>query len=173
MPLMTQEDLEWREYLCSEYHGHYPPLYFPQRTVRDDRYKLIVNLLQDRPNPVADVCTSSAQPSYVSKEAVAAATPDVRQTYSTWSDAPPIELYDLETDPYEMRNRANDPQMATVKARLLDALRQWQQRSQDPLADPQMLARLTAEHDALPKPYRRRKDFEWQYPKYLGRAPEK
>ena len=172
IPLMTQENREWREYLCSEYHGHYPPLYFPQRTVRDDRYKLIVNLLQDRANPVADVCTSSAQPSYVSKEAVAAATADVRQAYSTWSDAPPVELYDLETDPYEMRNRADDPQLATVKARLLDALRQWQQRTQDPLADPQMLAKLTAEHDAIPKPYRRRKDFEWQYPSYLGRASE-
>jgi hypothetical protein len=136
--------------------------------VRDDRYKLIVNLLQDRPNPVADVCTSSVQPSYVSKAAVAAATPAVRQSYSTWSDAPPIELYDLESDPHEMRNRADDPQLAAVKARLLNALRQWQQSTLDPLADPQMLARLTAEHDAIPKPYQRRKDFVWQYRSYLS-----
>lgn len=173
MPLMTKEDPKWREYLFAEYHGHYPPLYFPQRTVRDDRYKLIVNLLQDRSNPVADICTSSAQPSYVSKADVAAAAPDVRQAYSTWSDAPPIELYDLENDPYEMRNRADDPHLATVKARLLDALRQWQQRTQDPLADPKMLARLTAEHDAIPKPYRRQKDFVWQYPTYLRQASDK
>lgn len=172
MPLMTKQDLRWREHLFSEYHGHYPPLYFPQRTVRDDRYKLIVNLLQDRPNPVADICTSSAQPSYVSKADVTAATVAMRQTYSTWSDAPPVELYDLETDPYEMRNRADDPQLAAVKARLLEALRQWQQRTQDPLADPQLLARLTAEHDLIPKPYRRRKDFVWQYPTYLGRTTE-
>ncbi len=172
MPLMTKEDVKWRDYLFSEYHGHYPPLYFPQRTVRDDRYKLIVNLLQDRPNPVADVCTSSAQPSYVSKADVAAGAPAVCQTYSTWSDAPPIELYDLESDPYEMRNGAGDPQLATVKTRLLDALRQWQQRTEDPLTDPKMLARLTAEHDAITKPYRRQKDFVWQYPTYLGRATE-
>jgi len=172
MPLMTKKNVNWREYLFSEYHGHYPPLYFPQRTVRDDHYKLIVNLLQDRPNPVADVCTASAQASYVSKADVAAAAPAVRQVYSTWSDAPPIELYDLESDPYEMRNRADDPQLATVKTRLLDALRQWQQRTQDPLADPQLLARLTAEHDAITKPYRRQKDFVWQYPTYLGRATE-
>lgn len=169
---MTKEDQQWREYLFAEYHGHYPPLYFPQRTVRDERYKLIVNLLQDRPNPVADVCTSSAQPSYVSKQDLDAATPAVRQTYSTWSDAPPVELYDLESDPYEMRNRADDPQMATVKSRLLDALNQWQQRTQDPLADPQMLERLTAEHDAIPKPYRRKKGFAWQYPSYLGPVTE-
>ncbi len=173
MPLMTKDNLKWREFLFSEYHGHYPPLYFPQRTVRDDRYKLIVNLLQDRPNPVAEVCTSSAQPSYVSKADVTAATAEVCRIYSTWSDAPPIELYDLESDPYEMHNRADDPKLATVKTRLQDALRQWQQRTQDPLADPKMLARLTAEHDAIPKPYRRQKGFVWQYPTYLGRASEK
>ena len=172
MRLMRNENPEWREHLFTEYHGHYPPLYFPQRTVRDERYKLIVNLLQDRPNPVAAVCTSSAQPSYVSREDVAAAAPAVRQAYSTWSDPPPIELYDLGTDPYEKRNRADDPQLATVKTRLLDALHQWQQRTQDPLADHQLLARLTAEHDAIPKPYRRQKDFVWQYPTYLGRASE-
>ena len=51
LPLLSKTDKSWREYLFSEYHGHYPPLYFPQRTVRDQRYKLIVNLLQDRPNP--------------------------------------------------------------------------------------------------------------------------
>lgn len=173
MHVMRNENPEWREYLFAEYHGHYPPLYFPQRTVRDDRYKLIVNLLQDRLNPVADVCTSSVQPSYVSKEDVAAAGSDVRQVYSTWSDAPPIELYDLDTDPYETRNRADDPQLATVKTRLLETLHRWQHRTQDPLADPKLLARLTAEHDAIPKPYRRQKDFVWQYPSYLGRTSEK
>ena len=127
----------------------------------------LLNLLQDRPNPVADTCTSSAQPSYASKADVAAATAAVRRTYSTWSDAPAIEVYDLESDPYEMRNRADDPQLATIKTRLLDALRQWRQRTEDPLADPQVLAKLTAEHDAIPKPYRRRKDFVWQYPTYM------
>ena len=131
-----------------------------------------MNLLQDRPNPVADGCTASALPSYVSKADVAAAPAAVRQVYSTWSDAPPIELYDLENDPYEMRNQADDPQLASVKSRLLEALRQWQRDTQDPLADPKVLAELTAEHGTIPKPYRDQKDFVWQYPKYLKRAAE-
>jgi N-sulfoglucosamine sulfohydrolase len=157
----------WREHLFGEYHGHYPPIYFPQRTVRDDRYKLIVNLLQDRPNPVAEVCTESAQPSYVSKADVAAASRAVREAYATWSDAPPVELYDLSTDPHEMHNRADDPQLSAVRSRLVEQLRQWQRRTADPLADRRKLAKLTAEHDAIPKPYRRRKEFAWQYPDYL------
>lgn len=51
----------WRSFLFTEYHGHYPPLYFPQRTVRNERYKLIMNLLSDRPNSVAEVCSRMDQ----------------------------------------------------------------------------------------------------------------
>jgi hypothetical protein len=54
-----------------------------------------------------------------------------------------------------------------MKTRLIEQLGQWQEHTADPLADPQKLAKLTAEHDAIPKPYRRRKDFTWKYPGYL------
>jgi hypothetical protein len=76
-------------------------------------------------------------------------------------------LYDLRSDPYEWQNRADDPALADVKARLLAELRRWQQQTADPLANPDKLARLTAEHDAIPKPYARLPNFQWQYPKYL------
>ncbi|MCG8451360.1 MAG: sulfatase-like hydrolase/transferase, partial [Pirellulales bacterium] len=157
----------WREYLFTEYHGHYPPLYFPQRTVRDDRYKLIVNLLQDRPNPVATVCTSAMHPSYVTAKDVAAGTASTRRAYATWQDPPRIELYDLANDPHEYVNLAEDAEHGPVKERLLQELRAWQVRTRDPLIDPDKLARLTAEHDALPKPYERQADFSWKYPEYL------
>ena len=65
----------------------------------------------------------------------------------------PWELYDLKTDPHEWRNRADDPALAEVKSRLLAELRRWQQQTSDPLSDPNKLTRLTAEHDALEKPY--------------------
>ncbi|MEQ8785045.1 MAG: sulfatase [Pirellulaceae bacterium] len=171
LPLLQDEPTAWRDHLMTEYHGHYPLLYFPQRTVRDDRYKLIVNLLQDRPNPVAAACTSQAQVSYVSREDVAAGSPPVRQAYATWSSAPPVELYDLERDPHERRNLADDPSLAVVKMRLLDHLRAWQAATNDPLADAEKLRRLTAEHDAIPRPYRRDADFQWRYSDYLAPAP--
>lgn len=168
LPLLKSGKVPWRTFLHAEYHGHYPPLYFPQRSVRDERYKLIVNLLQDRPNPIADTCTSGSQISYVSKSDVAAATANVRQAYATWSQAPPIELYDLKNDPHERHNRAEDPDLAKMKSRLLAQLRTWQKKTRDPLVDSANLARLTAEHDALPTPYRRSKDFKWKYPAYLA-----
>ena len=41
----------WRQYLFTEYHLHSAHNYFPQRTVRDSRYKLIENLQADEINP--------------------------------------------------------------------------------------------------------------------------
>ncbi len=161
----------WREYLFSEYHGHYPPLYFPQRAVRGDRYKLILNLLRDRPNPVAAVCSQSPQPSfdsYVSKSDVESAGRQLREAYDTWAQAPPVELYDLVKDPYEWQNRADDPSLSEVKVRLLDELRTWQKETADPLADPDKLAKLTEEHDTLEKPYQRPRNSHWKYSEYLA-----
>ncbi len=170
LPLVRGADVHWREYLHSEYHAHYPPLFFPQRTVRDGRYKLIVNLLQDRPNPVAEACSQReqpSQPSYVTAKQIAAANDDVRRAYATWLDAPPFELYDLRADPHEWRNLADDPAKAEIKARLLSALRHWQQQTADPLVDRDKLRKLVAEHDGLEKPYARTTGFRWNYPQYL------
>lgn len=170
LPLVSGADIAWRDYLATEYHGHYPPLYFPQRTIRDDRYKLIVNLLQDRPNPVADITSGrekAPQPSYVTAAVVAGAPAAVRKAYATWHDAPPVELYDLAEDPHEWHNRAEDPELAAVKARLMERLEDWQRETADPLADPANLERLTREHDALERPYKRDPAHQWDYPAYL------
>ena len=171
--LSSGQEAPWREYLFAEYHGHYPPLYFPQRTVRDDRYKLILNLLQDRANPVAATYSQTDNPrygSYVTPSDVAAASDQTKRVYATWSDAPPVELYDLKSDPYEWQNRADDPALADVKSRLLAELDAWRQRLADPLTDGENLAKLTAEHDALEKPYKKPKQPHWRYPEYLAPA---
>ena len=171
VPLTMGRDVRWREYLFAEYHGHYPPLYFPQRTVRDDRYKLILNLLQDRDNPVAATYSQTDNPpygSYVTPSDVATASDQTKRAYATWSDSPPMELYDLKNDPYEWQNRADDPALADVQSRLLAELDNWRKRTADPLVDGKNLAKLTAEHDALEKPYSKPKKFPWRYTEYLA-----
>lgn len=169
------EGVPWRTYLHAEYHAHYPPLYFPQRAVRDRRYKLIVNLLQDRNSPMAAAQSQQDEPneripSYVTAGELAGSPEVVRRAYDTWHEAPPVELYDLETDPHEWDNRAGDPALADVQVRLLAALAHWQRETADPLADPSTLARLTAEHDAVETPYVRG-SWEPKYHDYL--APRK
>ncbi|MBK1783352.1 sulfatase-like hydrolase/transferase [Prauserella sp. ASG 168] len=41
LPLVRGEHPEWRSELVAEFHGHHFP--YPQRMIRDDRYKLVVN----------------------------------------------------------------------------------------------------------------------------------
>ncbi|MGC7096084.1 sulfatase-like hydrolase/transferase [Amycolatopsis lurida] len=41
LPLVRGEPVSWREELVAEFHGHHFP--YPQRMIRDERYKLVVN----------------------------------------------------------------------------------------------------------------------------------
>jgi len=168
LPLVRGETVAWREYLATEYHSHYPPIYFPQRTIRDDRYKLIVSLLGDRPNPTAAVYIRPATGwANVTAADVAAASAETRAAMVTWADAK-VELYDLQADPFEFRNLAGRPELAAIQKRLQSELRRWQQQTRDPLADPDRLARLTAEQDAAAKDYGRKKEkTAWRYAEYL------
>ncbi len=178
LPLLGTDPVAWREYLFAEYHSHYPPIYFPQRTVRDARFKLIVNLLRDRMNPVALAGTAGIPGrAYVTSSDIAAASDEVRQAYATWRDAPAVELYDLEKDPYEFNNLADQPQYADIQKRLLTQLDSWQQRTNDPLTDPEKLVRLTEEQDAQAEKYKEVRGFRadpWEYHQYLnGNLPER
>jgi N-sulfoglucosamine sulfohydrolase len=169
-PLLQGDAVMWREYLYAEYHSHYPPVYFPQRAVRDGRFKLIVNLLQDRVNPVAQPKEPIVKrlPSYVTPSDLATSSDEVRRAYATWRDAPPVELYDLETDPYEFKNLAGQPQHADVQERLLAQLESWRRKTDDPLSDPAKLAKLTEEQDKQAEKYKTgSRSGAWEYHQYL------
>ncbi|MCX7886275.1 MAG: sulfatase [Verrucomicrobiae bacterium] len=120
LPLLRGESGEnWREFLFTEMNFHTPFLFRPQRTVRDRRYKLLLNLL-----------------------------PEEGQA--------PVELFDLQTDPDETRNLADDPRLVEVRRKLESALQSWRVRRADPLLDPARLQRWkdAAAHWAKQSPNR-------------------
>jgi arylsulfatase A-like enzyme len=80
VPLVKGEHPDWEQDIVCEFHGHHFP--YPQRMLREDRYKLVIN-----PDSVN-------------------------------------ELYDLETDPDEMRNAYGDPALAAVQSRMTQRLYQ-------------------------------------------------
>ena len=57
---------------------------------------------------------------------------------------PPLELYDGAVDPDEMVNRVHDPDNAATKARLVNALADWIDRTDDPAVDPADLRRVAS-----------------------------
>ncbi|MFW6059607.1 MAG: sulfatase [Phycisphaeraceae bacterium] len=175
-PLVANETVtDWRAHLFAEWNTSHPypePAFLnPQRSVRDARYKLILNLLPDRENPVADYYTQhTLVDTGATREEIDAAPPHVRDAYARWHHPPAVELYDLETDPHEFHNLADDPAHAPVRERLLAALHQWQTETADPLADPDKLARFVDEHKRAAQlgGGHRQPDFRWEYVDYLA-----
>lgn len=116
-PLLEGTAASVREDVFAEvtFHASYEPM----RCVRTDRYKLI------RRFGYADRRLANVDDSPSKAEMVAA----------DWHRAalPALELYDCETDPHEQTNRAGDPALATVQTELEARLRDWMERTNDPL----------------------------------------
>ncbi len=145
-PMFDGSEVTWRSYLFTEYHTHSAHNYYPQRTVRDDRYKLIQNLMPDTVNPGYDF---TRRKFFEEKREVVAAAPEpVRSAYELMEQPPEFELYDLEADPYEFSNLAENEEHAEVLARLQGELESWRDETNDPMRDPENTLRLKAEIDA-------------------------
>jgi len=174
LPLMRGISVSWRDHLYAEWISGGPTIYFPQRSVRDGRFKFIISLLPDRPSPSA-MCYSGPGQIWepgAALEEIAAADSRIRRAYDVFAHPPPEELYDLEKDPWEFENLAGDPEHALEQDRLRAQLRSWQETTGDALLDPCCLDRLTLEHDHIaaayyPDAWGTSREFEWQYSEYL------
>ncbi len=144
VPLLEGRSVPWRETLCAEYTSHGEQCFFPRRSIRDRRHKLILNLLTNRPNPIrgVDGCAAWA----ASRDEALVGTP-ARRAHDTYHQPPSLELYDLEKDPIEFDNLAGRAELRAVQQRLMSQLQAWRQQTKDPLLDPTKLAELTREHD--------------------------
>ncbi len=144
-PLLASADAPWRTTLCAEFTSHGPANYYPRRSIRDDRYKLILNLeAASRANPVASVDGCPA-----TKQALAGPDGAIKEAHARAVHPPLVELYDLAEDPSELRNLAEEPKLAEVRTRLLAQLEQWRRDTADPTLDPAGLKALTDFHDQV------------------------
>ena len=105
---------------------------YPIRSVRSDRYKLIRNLM-----PAAtfrNALTNTQRSGGLMREWAAAARGGHRfaaERISSYAARPALELYDMRTDPFEMRNLAADPALADVRRALGDELDRWMAQQGD------------------------------------------
>ena len=132
-PVLGAPEATWREYLAAEFHFHGRRPFYPRRAIRDQRYKLIHNLLAGRAKPST---TIDACPGYkIAQEARYRGTP-VAKAFETFGDPPEFELYDLSEDPIEFHNLAGDPAHRGTLERLQRALLDWRKQTNDPFLDP-------------------------------------
>ncbi len=146
MPLLKGHQPEWRRYLFTEYHTHSAHNYFPQRAVRDERFKLIRNLLPDQVNPGYHFTLGKFFNGL--PRTIRQASPLVQHAYETMRRPPEYEVYDLENDPHEFVNLAGNEAYVEVLDRLQKTLQTWRELTGDPLLDPGKNLRLQKEIEA-------------------------
>ena len=132
-PAVQDANAPWREYLVGEFHFHGVRPFYPRRAIRDQRYKLIHNLLAGRAKPSPSI---DMDPAYEASRDARYEGTAVRRAFDTFADPPEFELYDLENDPVEFENLAGKPEMAEVEARMKNALIEYRKETEDPFLDP-------------------------------------
>ena len=105
-------------------------MYYPMRAIRDRQYKLIWNIAYQLPYPFASDLWES--PTW---QEVYAQGPDALfgpRSVRDYIHRPEFELYDMENDPHEVHNLANDERYAEVLEAYKIRLRAFQVRTSDP-----------------------------------------
>lgn len=170
-PVLAGVEKPLRKYLFAERNSDSAGLHFPQRSIRDEQYKLIKTLLLDRKDPgahqylVNGASNFRGSPTY---EELKTTTKRIQASYDTWLNPPVYQLYDLEKDPHEFTNIAGDQKLANVMARLSKRLEQWQFDTDDKLRFPGLLNKLTTETDTCLQKKIRSPKGGWRYVEYLA-----
>jgi N-sulfoglucosamine sulfohydrolase len=117
----------WDEVYAS-HSLHEVTMYYPMRVLRERRYKLIFNIAHSLPFPMALDLYHSFTWQDVRKTGRKLYG---KRTVSAYLNRPRFELYDLQTDPNEVHNLANDPGHQAVLKRMQGKLKRFQQQTKD------------------------------------------
>lgn len=164
-------EADFREYVACERNCDAARHTFPQRTIRDARYKLIHSPVRDREDPAARYYREHGASHWsgcLTDKELAGASQQTRAGYDRWLNPPDFQLYDLKNDPHEWIDLSADPEHKSIRLRLLGALETWQKETHDPIADSEKLRMLIEENDAVFKSGRRSPSGGWKYLEYLN-----
>ena len=145
IPMLRGSTKDWRENLFTEFHLHSAHNFYPQRTVRGERFKLIRNLQPGSVNPGYDFTMNRF---FDGLQKTISENETVRDTYSLMRRPPAFELYDLKNDPFEFRNLADDEKYQAQLQSLKKKLAQRRHDTNDPFLNPKNISRLRSEINA-------------------------
>ena len=129
LPVLRGKERHFRDTIYATHTRDANMNVFPQRCVRDQRYKYILNLYSENTwtthwTKVPDLPESHKEvwDTWVEK---AAGDPHAARIVKLNEQHPPEELYDTEVDPYELNNVARNTEMRPVLLRMRRQLKQW------------------------------------------------
>jgi N-sulfoglucosamine sulfohydrolase len=130
LPILEQpKPAGWDEVYAS-HTFHEVTMYYPMRVVRSGKYKLIWNIASPLPFPFASDLYGSATWQDTLKRGEKYVYG--KRTVNAYEHRPSFELFDVEKDPDELHNLADDPAQQDRLVSLKQKLRQFQKRTGDP-----------------------------------------
>ncbi len=126
--LQRRSSGDWNEIYAS-HTFHEITMYYPMRVVRGRRYKLLWNIAHGLSYPFASDLWESATWQGILKRGEKVYG---RRSIEAYLHRPKSELYDLQNDPHEVKNLADDPKHAKVLEELKSKLKAFQERTKDP-----------------------------------------
>ncbi len=130
--VLTGEKSEHRSHVFAVHNNVPEGRPYPIRAVRTARHKLILNLAPAggyHEKHLMDIDREDYWKSW--QEAAAAGDAKARQAIDLYVKRPPVELYDCDSDPWELTNLADKPELADLRADLTKRLRQWMAQQND------------------------------------------
>ena len=174
--LARGESDSWRDYAVGQWHAGSATGLFPQRSMRVGNYKYIVSYFAGETNPNAEYYLEASTWGNVviEPQEIESAPQHVRDAYAMSLNPPREQLYDLEADPHEWHNLADDPEHAAALAQMRNRLESWQRDARDYIADPDVLAQLRQDHETIVAKHfttklggRRSGEYTFDYDQYL------
>jgi len=102
------------------------------RSARSEKFKYIRNFLSYRPHAQRNQYKDGKLISSHMRDLYGAGELNELQSRFYQATRPPEELYDLENDPFEIKNLAGNPEFKDVLEKMRSALYQWMEDTDDP-----------------------------------------
>ena len=125
-PVLAGQKTQHRSHVFAVHNNVPEGRPYPIRAVRTARHKLILNLAPAggyHEKHVMDIDREDYWKSW--EQAAASGDAKARAAIDLYVKRPPVELYDCDSDPWELTNLADKSELAEMRAELEKRLRQW------------------------------------------------
>jgi N-sulfoglucosamine sulfohydrolase len=129
LPIVNDDNPKGWDTVFGSHQFHEITMMYPMRTIVTPKYKLIVNLDHEKEYPHASDLWGSPSWQHIRKSGEKMMG---QRSVAAYLHRPKEELYDLTSDPNELRNLASDPVHANTLVDLRARLRAWQIETNDP-----------------------------------------
>jgi N-sulfoglucosamine sulfohydrolase len=129
LPIVNDDNPKSWDTVFASHQMHEITMMYPMRSIVTPKYKLIVNLDHQKEYPQASDLWGSPSWQFIRKTNGKMLG---QRSVDAFLKRPREELYDLSTDPNELKNLAADPAHAKALGELRQRLRAWQTATADP-----------------------------------------